>query len=283
MINELTLTDVIETKNVETLRKKIIEVGDSSCFAWFFADVAGVCEWQENYRWDLWPNASGVSPGQPSWWKWFVLSRVRWIIRIAHLLGQQVQKRMEEEMWELLEEERKKEEAREKERVIQKVRERLNLNRIWLSNLVLSCSRLECHVRDLATRRAWSFEPRETRERTETARERTAGQGGAGKVLLFTIQQRTVCLECSWSSYFVLTASVKLANERAGRWAYPSTSHKVPLIANRKICRLFERFISFVGRYCDIQDCQSDPRKVRCAALTARYVLALIWWLQSHA
>jgi CRISPR/Cas system-associated protein Csx1 len=26
MINELTLTDVIETKNVETLRKKIIEV-----------------------------------------------------------------------------------------------------------------------------------------------------------------------------------------------------------------------------------------------------------------
>lgn len=40
MINDLTLTDVIETKNVETLRKKIIEV----CVAQLISYFEGLCK-----------------------------------------------------------------------------------------------------------------------------------------------------------------------------------------------------------------------------------------------
>lgn len=49
------------------------------------------------------------------------LSRMEVAMQSIRLTLGQAQKRMEEEMWELLEEERKKEEAREKERTIQKV------------------------------------------------------------------------------------------------------------------------------------------------------------------
>lgn len=157
MINELTLTDVIETKNVETLRKKIIEVyaNDKKIIDEIFGRM----------------HPESVQENQPEG------------------AGQQVQKRMEEEMWELLEEERKKEEAREKERVIQK-------------NAMFET--LPRGERDRLNR--------ERREREQRQREKEQQDKEAQEKYFSTLSNNE---------------RVKLANERAGRWAYPSTSHKV--------------------------------------------------------